>query len=93
MIELELNNDDHEQYICRHNLRISGIPENVQENTDDLFLNLFTNTIKVYVDMKEIDRSHRVVRPGSKHVHLRYNCAFHLLEIPTENNQAKKSCV
>lgn len=93
MIELESNNDDHEQNICRQNLRISGIPENVQKNTDDLFLDLFTKTIKVYIDMKEIDRSHCVVRPGSKHVHSRYNYAFHLLEIPTENYQNKKSCV
>lgn len=65
-IELESKNDDLKQYTRRKNLRISGIPENVRENADDLVNDFFTNTIKVEVDMNEIDRSHRVERPGSK---------------------------
>lgn len=54
-------------FLCRQNLRISDIPKTVEENTDDFVSDFFTNTITVYVDMKEIDRSHGVVRPGSKH--------------------------
>lgn len=65
-IELESKNDDLKQYTRRKNLRISGIPENVRENADDMVNDFFTNTIKVEVDMNEIDRSHRVERPGSK---------------------------
>lgn len=65
-IDLESKNDDLEQYTRRQNLRISGIPENAGENTDDLVLDFFTKTMKVEVDMNEIDRSHRVGRPGSK---------------------------
>ena len=65
-VELELKNDDLEQYTRRQNLRISGITENKDENTDSLVVDFVKNTMKIDLDTRDIDRSHRVGRPNSK---------------------------
>lgn len=65
-IVLESKNDDFEQCTRRQNLRISGIPENAGEITDDVVLELITKNMKVEVDLNGIDRSHCVERPCSK---------------------------
>ena len=61
-VELELKNDDLEQYTRRQNLRISGITENKDENTDSLVVDFVKNTMKIDLDIRDIDRSHRVGR-------------------------------
>ena len=49
-------NDDLEQYTRWQNLRISGIVEKEEENTDELALDLAENDL----DFQDIGRSHRV---------------------------------
>ncbi|MCG8047964.1 MAG: hypothetical protein N0E48_20485, partial [Candidatus Thiodiazotropha endolucinida] len=51
--------DDLEQYSRRACLRISGIKEEVNENTDQLVLDLATK-LKIDLDPNDIDRSHRI---------------------------------
>lgn len=88
-IELELKNDDLEQYTRRQNLRISGIPENLRENTDDFVIDFFTKTMNIEVDKNE--RQEPPYRGARFKTHKRHYCALHLMEIPTENHQNKKA--
>ena len=61
--KLELENDALEQYGRRNILRVSGIPEEVDEATDDHIIKL-ANALDVPVTKQDIDRSHRVGKPG-----------------------------
>ena len=63
-VELELKDDDIEQYTRRQNFRISGIKENEDENTDSIVVNFVQNTMKIDLDIRDIDRSHRMGRPN-----------------------------
>lgn len=90
-IELELKNDDLEQYTRRQNLRISGIPENLRENTDDFVIDFFTKTMNIEVDKNE--QQEPPCRGARFKTHKRHYCALHLMEIPTEYHQNKQCCV
>lgn len=57
--ELETRLDDQEQYQRRNNIRVTGVPEESGENTDDIILTL-TKAIGVKLTLADIDRSHRV---------------------------------
>ena len=62
--QIETAADNSEQYSRRNCLRISGIQETDAENTDDLVLNL-ARSIDVELSLGDIDRSHRLGRPGN----------------------------
>lgn len=57
---LEIKMDELEQYSRRNNLRIFGVKEEDREDTDKLLITLFENKLKIQVDVKDIDRCHRV---------------------------------
>ncbi|MEW8544179.1 MAG: hypothetical protein AB2693_11655, partial [Candidatus Thiodiazotropha sp.] len=59
IVKLQLDNDSLEQYGRRNILRISGIPEQPNEQTDDLVLKL-AEELNVTMSTYDIDRSHRV---------------------------------
>lgn len=62
---LEQKVDDSEQYSRRNCLRLSNIEEAENEDTDILVLQV-ARTLKIKMDHRDIDRSHRVGKPGSK---------------------------
>lgn len=62
--QLEESVDNAEQYSRRNCLRVTGLPESENENTDDLILNL-ARSIDVELTVQDIDRSHRLGRPIS----------------------------
>ena len=49
-----------EQYQRRDNLRIFGIPESRNEDTDQLALKVFNDRLGVQLDLSDVSRSHRV---------------------------------
>ena len=51
---------DLEQYTRRTNVRIYGIAEQPEENTDNLAVDFFKSELKVDVASNDISRSHRV---------------------------------
>ena len=59
---LESRVDDLEQYSRRNCLVITGIPENENEKTDEVVLDMSRNQLKAAIDASDIDRSHRI--PG-----------------------------
>ena len=58
--ELTIKCDDLEQYSRRNLIRISGITETAQEDTDDLVIKMANKIMDIPLDLNEIDRSHRV---------------------------------
>ena len=52
--------DDLEQYTRRTNVRIYGIAEQPEENTDNLAVDFFKSELNVDVALNDISRSHRV---------------------------------
>lgn len=62
--DLYLRIDEMEQYSRRNCLKITGIPEEKNENTDTLALNVFNNLVlkenTKKISVKDISRSHRV---------------------------------
>ena len=60
---LEKAADQAEQYSRRNNIRISGCPELGNEDTDDIILKIASD-IGSDLQLHEIDRSHRVGKPG-----------------------------
>jgi hypothetical protein len=56
---LEKSMDATEQYSRRNSLRISGIPESSDENTDAIILDI-SHEIGSDLSLPEIDRTHRV---------------------------------
>ena len=62
---LEAQADQAEQYSRRNCLRISGVPEKTEENTDNIVLSI-ANDIDSDIRLKDIDRSHRVGNPKTK---------------------------
>ena len=62
--KLESAVDTAEQYSRRNCLRISGIEEKTSENTDNIVLNI-ANAIGVDLDVHDVDRSHRLGKPGT----------------------------
>lgn len=63
--KLEQSIDDAEQYSRRNCLRISNFPENQNEDTDNIVLKI-ADTLNVNILPADIDRSHRVGKPGNK---------------------------
>ena len=59
----ESNNDALEQYTRRNSIRISGYPEQANENTDEIVLTI-AEAINVQLRPSDIDRSHRVEKNG-----------------------------
>ena len=57
--KIESRNDDLEQYSRRNSVRVSGIPENDEENTDNIILNI-SDAIGANLNERDICRSHRV---------------------------------
>ena len=57
-LEKEVN--DIEQYSRRNSLRVSGIPEKLNESTDELVKKLAEDKLNVCIADQDIDRSHRV---------------------------------
>ena len=53
------------QYSRRNSLRISGIPETVNEDTDKAVLHV-AETMGVSISPSEIDRSHRLGKPSDR---------------------------
>lgn len=64
---LEAQMDASEQYSRRNSLRISGIPETVNDDTDQIVLHV-AETVGVNISPSEIDRSHRLGRPGNRQI-------------------------
>lgn len=60
--QLEGRADAAEQYSRRNCLRVAGVPEDQDENTDDYVMKL-TGDLGVDVALDDIERSHRVGRP------------------------------
>ena len=61
---LEFTTESLEQYSRRNCLRIAGIPENpAREDIDNVILNICKD-LSVNIQKEDIDRSHRVGRPG-----------------------------
>lgn len=57
--------DASEQYSRRNSLRISGIPETVNEDTDQVVLHV-AETVGVNILPSGIDRSHRLGKSGNR---------------------------
>lgn len=58
--EMQENIQELEQYQRRNSLRIFGVPEKENENTDSLALEMFKNKLGVNLSTRDICRSHRV---------------------------------
>lgn len=63
--QLEQSLDDAEQYSRRNCVRLSNIPEMDSEDTDRLVLKV-AETMNIDVSLRDIDRSHRIGKPGKK---------------------------
>ena len=63
--KVESDNESLEQYTRRNSVRISGIPEELSENTDDIVLKL-ADKLDVPMTSADIDRSHRVGKPDNR---------------------------
>ena len=59
IVDLKGRADAAEQYIRRNSLRVAGIPEETNEDTDKIILGL-ASTLNVDMELADIDRSHRV---------------------------------
>ena len=62
---VEGDNDNLKQYSRRNSLRLSGIPEDNEEDTDQLVLQI-ASSLGVEMVSFDIDRSHRVGRPEGR---------------------------
>ena len=63
VVDLEGRADATEQYSRRNSLRVAGIPEETNEDTDKIILGL-ASTLNADMKIADIDRSHRAGRPG-----------------------------
>ncbi|KAK3922128.1 Protein unc-13-like protein C [Frankliniella fusca] len=61
--EMNVKFDEREQYSRRNNLRIFGIPESENENTDQLVVDV-AKKMGVQLSDSTIDRSHRIGKQG-----------------------------
>ncbi|MEW8545710.1 MAG: hypothetical protein AB2693_19485 [Candidatus Thiodiazotropha sp.] len=65
VVKLEQALDDAEQYSRRNCLRISQFPEEANESTDGIVMKI-ADTLKVNISPADIDRSHRIGKPGAR---------------------------
>ena len=56
---MQRNIDDLQQYSRRNSIRLHGITEGTNEDTDDLVINAITTQLKCTLTKDDIDRSHR----------------------------------
>lgn len=56
-----------EQYTRRNNLRLHGIPENPNENTDCIVVDFISNKLGITISLDEIERTHRVGQKRTAH--------------------------
>ena len=63
--KVESDKDSLEQHTWKNSVRISGIPEVLSENTDDIDLKL-ADKLDVLMNSSDNDRSHRVVKPDNR---------------------------
>ncbi|KAK3753059.1 hypothetical protein QZH41_005504 [Actinostola sp. cb2023] len=59
-IKFNCKQDDIEQYSRRNSIRISGITENKDENTDELVMKTIKEKLNIDITTNDLDRSHRV---------------------------------
>ena len=67
--EVELRSmvlEDLQQYSRRNCVLVTGVPEEKDENTDELIKHLSTDKLEVPLADEDIDRSHRVGKPKTK---------------------------
>lgn len=64
--KLEDRYDDLEQYSRRQSVRIAGVGEIDNENTDDLVVSFAKDVLDIDLEHVEIDRSHRVGKASQK---------------------------
>lgn len=57
--------DELEQYSRRYNVRVFGLQETKGEVVLDKVLDVFNNNMKICITEENIDRCHRIGRPGS----------------------------
>lgn len=57
---LRVSVDDMEQYSRRQNLRIYGIPEKTDENTDQIVVNMCKKQLGIDIDVSQVCSSHRI---------------------------------
>lgn len=63
--ESKAREDDLEQYSRRNSIRITGVEQtNDKGNTDELVVNIIKKELGVDVEIKDLDRSHRVGKAG-----------------------------
>ena len=62
---LEKKSDDSEQYSRRNCLLVHGVEEQEQENTDNIVLNVIKEHLDIELSVKDLDRSHRIVKRNS----------------------------
>ena len=67
--DLDQKIEKQEQYSRRNCLLIHGVPENKDENTDDLVVNIFKEEMDLEIFTDDLDRTHRIgkVKEDSRH--------------------------
>ena len=60
---MQRNIDDLEQYGRRNSIRLHGVTEEANEDTDDLAIKAITTQLKCMLTKDDIDRSHRTGKP------------------------------
>lgn len=58
--------NDAEQYSRRNCIRVFGIPESTGEQTDNVIMNIAKEKLGVELQLKDLDRSHRIGRFGDQ---------------------------
>ena len=54
--------DNLEQYTRRNSIRVSGLPERIDENTNTTIIRMAAEKLQVRLEERDIDRSHRLGR-------------------------------
>ena len=67
ILKLRRGMNEAEQYSRRTCVRLYGIPENANENTDQVMIDLAAGKLGIEIPRQEIDRSHRVGPPRRPH--------------------------
>ena len=65
--KLENTANDLQQYSRRSSLRVFGVTETPNENTDQLICDLAKDPLGIPLSVSDIDRSHRIGKHGGKH--------------------------
>ena len=82
--------EDLQQYSRRNCVLVTGVPEEKDENTDELIKHLSTDKLEVPLADEDIDRSHRVGKPKTKGKARAIIVKFTRHNKKTPNHQSKK---